>query len=284
MLGKLWKHEVKSSIRVYGLMYLVVAIFTGLLMMYESLFKHIRIQNEWMRRFTSMITSMGSIGYLLILVTVNLLTLVYLIYRFYQTMISDQGYLTHTLPVTTGQLIFVKTVAAFCFRIVSFLVSVLSILLVIVSTGDWNKFVMKIQDLLMKADELSLRGSQQFIVFLILAVLCSVFSGLFKILEYYTCLSAGNLFDSHKLAGSVVVYLVFNVVLGIVRTFLMLIGMDMAEKWSDNLLSDRMEPLLREMLGLIDIYMAAGMLLMAAGCGILFAVSRYLLKNRLNLA
>jgi hypothetical protein len=284
MLGKLFKYEVKSLARVCGLMYLVAAIFTGLMMMYETLFKNIRIQNAWLRRFADMIVSMGGIGYLLVLVAVNLLTLVYLIYRFYQTMVSDQGYLTHTLPVTTGQLVFVKAVTAFCFRVLSFLVSGCSILLVVVSTGDWNKVVQGISDFRAWGDDVRIWGGP-FAVFVILGVLICIFSGLFKILEYYMCLSAGNLFNSHKLAGAVVVYLVFNVVLGTAKTFVMVTGMYAAEKWSDQFFRvDDVDAVMQQVIGGIDVYMAAGVLLLAAGCGGLFAVCRYILKNRLNLA
>lgn len=282
MLGKLWKHEIKSSARVYGLMYAIAVVFTALMIIYEGIFKHIDIQIEWIRRFADSIFSMLGIGYVIILIAVNILTIVYVIYRFYQTMISDQGYLTHTLPVKTWQLLLSKMLAAYLFQVVSLAVSVLSVFAVIVSAGFREEFTSGMNE--MKYFLLNRLNNTNFIIFLILAVLICIVSGIFKTLQYYVCLCAGNLFNSHKLAGSAVVYLVSNIVIGFIQTAMGVVGLYQAEDRADVLFYELEDVQASQVFGFLNGYMAAGLFIIVIGCVILFAASGYILKNKLNLA
>lgn len=129
MLGKLFKHEWKASIRVYGLLYILAAIFTVAVILYNEVFKNFAegLESKWLQGILVSIEAILGIGYILVLLAVNILTFIYLIYRFYQTMVCDEAYLTHTLPVTTGQLIIVKSVMAFCFQILSIIITIISV-------------------------------------------------------------------------------------------------------------------------------------------------------------
>lgn len=100
MLGKLFKHEWKASIRVYGLLYILAAIFTVAVILYNQVFKNFAegLESKWLQGILVSIESVLVIGYVLVLLAVNILTFIYLIYRFYQTMVCDEAYLTHTLP------------------------------------------------------------------------------------------------------------------------------------------------------------------------------------------
>lgn len=292
MLGKLFKHEWKASARVYGLLYILTAVYTFLVILYDGVFGKMIYQDSsgWLKGISSTFAVLLLVGYVVILIAVNVLTLVYLIYRFYQTMVSDEGYLTHTLPVTTGQLIVVKTVMAFCFQMISIVVTGLSIMALLLAGGGYAEVSSGIGEIL---SQLRNQGifCGNFTVLVILGVLLAAVSSIFNILTYYMCISAGNLFNGHKLLGSVVVYLVFNVVLGIVQTVVMVVGVWVAEKHVDYLAGKQsdlemwvnsLQP--SEMFGFVNIYISAGLVMMIVGCGILFFVSRYLLKNKLNLA
>lgn len=296
MLGKLFKHEWKASIRVYGMLYILAAIFTGVVLLYNGIFRNFteRLQSQWLRSTMLAIEGVLGIGYILVLLAVNILTLVYLIYRFYQTMVCDEAYLTHTLPVTTGQLIFVKSIMAFCFQFLSILVTIASFLSLIIVGGEWNRAVSVFSEALQELKDSGFYCGNLAIttILFVLLIICSTF---FSILVYYMCISAGNLFNSRKLLGSVVVYLVFNVVLRIFSIVLVIFGMWTAEKRLQHLvkLSDNDIYVLDEwinsmkpsaVLAFANSYLVAGLLLIAAGCVALFAVSRHLLKNKLNLA
>ena len=289
MLKKLFKHEFRAMAKGNALMYLLVAVFTFLVILYAETNDLVRgrLDSLWLKRVSAVLGGFIGMGYFLVLVVVNLLTLVYLIYRFYRTMVADEGYLTHTLPVTTGQLIFTKAVTAFCFQIFSFLVSLFSIVFVIAVRGGFGEIVSAVREVL---GEFSRYIGFHFITFFVLLLLLVIGVGMFGILKYYFCLSMGNLFNSHKLLGSVGIYLAFNIVMGIVKTILSVAGIyagyeradRLAESFAEKDLSDAAK--LSEIFGFIDGYLFIGVLLAVLGCGLLFFVSRYLLKHKLNLA
>lgn len=295
MLGKLFKHEWKASIRVYGMLYILAAIFTVAVILYRGIFEDfaLGLESQWLRGIMISIEGLLGIGYVLVLLAVNILTLVYLIYRFYQTMVCDEAYLTHTLPVTTEQLIFVKSIMAFCFQMLSIFVTFLSFLALIVVSGEWNTMASEFSEMIQTIKE-SDYWCGNFAFTIILIILLVIVASFFSILTYYMCISAGNLFNSHKLLGSVVVYLIFSVIIRIVSVILVVFGMWTAEKRlhymieqanNISIIDDRiasMPP--SEILGFVNSYLVVGLLVMVAGTVALFAISRYLLKNKLNLA
>lgn len=294
MLGKLFKHEFKAVIRVYSLLCILVAIFTFMMIVYDRILNdNIQKLTGWLHVIAETMAAFLGMGYFLVLLAVNILTFVYLIYRFYQTMVCDEGYLTHTLPVTTGQLIFTKTATTFCFQVLSAAVTVFSILLLVIGAGAWSDLVNICRGAIEELRDYNVFGIN-FSILIFLGILLVIAMVIFNILTYYMCISAGNLFSSHKLLGSVVVYLLFDVIKGIISAIIMVFGMWSASKrlngMSEKVLATEdienwgvfHSP--SEILGFINSYMVAGVILMILGCAILFFVSRYILKNKLNLA
>ncbi len=295
MLGKLFKHEWKASIRVYGLLYILAAIFTVAVILYNQVFKNFAegLESKWLQGILVSIESVLVIGYVLVLLAVNILTFIYLIYRFYQTMVCDEAYLTHTLPVTTGQLIIVKSVMAFCFQILSIIITIISILSLVMASGEWNAMISEFSHIIQGIKESGFWCGNLAIT-IILGVLLIIVSSFFGIFTYYMCICAGNLFHSHKLLGSVVVYFIFQFVMNILSVLLVIFGMWTVEKrlkhmggftenayMLDEWISSIQPP---EILSFVNSYLFLGFLIIAAGTTILFFVSRYLLKNKLNLA
>lgn len=298
MLGKLFKHEWKASIRVYGMLYILAAIFTVAVIIYRGIFQDFsrNLQSQWLRGIMLSIEGVLGIGYILVLLAVNILTLVYLIYRFYQTMVCDEAYLTHTLPVTTGQLIFVKSIMAFCFQLLSILITFLSFFTLLIVSNEWNNMLSDFSEMI---EEMKKSGfwCANLTITIILCILLIIASAFFSILTYYMCISAGNLFNSHKLLGSIVVYLVFNVVMRIFSVILVIFGIWTAEKRLDSYMVKNSKNFMEldldvqissmqpsKLLEFANSYLVAGLLIIVASCVILFAVSRHFLKNRLNLA
>ena len=109
MLGRLIKHEWKSTYKVGCLMLAAMAVTTFL---------------GWMSFQTPMWRSMGDGGgrfiwldifgaftlvmYVVLLVVINSGIVIYVGVHFYKTMYTDEGYLLHTLPVTKHEILFCK--------------------------------------------------------------------------------------------------------------------------------------------------------------------------------
>ena len=75
----------------------------------------------------------------------SILAFVLMIYRFYKNLMTDEGYLMFTLPVTTGQLIWSKMIvsavwllATAAMDVLSMFISVFDLSLIHISTQNWQ--------------------------------------------------------------------------------------------------------------------------------------------------
>lgn len=112
MLGKLWKHEWKSTWKVCGMMLLglVLVSFFGWLSFQAPLWQSAGGNNG---RYSGIgvwdVLSFGTLLiYVFMLIGLNYGIMIYMGVRFYKTMYTDEGYLTHTLPVSKHQILVSK--------------------------------------------------------------------------------------------------------------------------------------------------------------------------------
>lgn len=148
MLGKLLKHEWKGTCKIGGAMLLLVLLITILgsvsfrLPVVSSLFTSQSIsasgefyaansQEEISIVVGTLVWVMSLFAYIITSMGVVYGILIFLGARFYKTMYSGEGYLTHTLPVTANRLLASKILIAVLWIIligVSIMVSVFALL------------------------------------------------------------------------------------------------------------------------------------------------------------
>lgn len=118
MLGKLFKYEFRRIGKMAGLL---LAVFFGITVigaiylvspLFHSIIDASSGSSALLTVVGGILALIGLLSYTLILIGLSFGFLIYLGYRFYRSMYSDEGYLTHTLPVKPSQLIIVKTVTA----------------------------------------------------------------------------------------------------------------------------------------------------------------------------
>ena len=116
MLGKLLKNEWKDTFKIGCLMLIVLVgvTFLGWLAFQSPMWQEMANDNLYYNAtFGVSILNIASVCTLLLyavmLVAISVGIIAYLGVRFYRTMYTDEGYLTHTLPVTEGKLLFTKT-------------------------------------------------------------------------------------------------------------------------------------------------------------------------------
>jgi len=300
MLGKLFKHEFQATIRVLGFMYLIVLGFTGGLMISTKLTDVISFDsnNHGLGLEVGIDTKMGIfqkmaviinvtliIGYIVSIIAVNILTLVYLIYRYYQTMVCDEGYLTHTLPVKTSQLIVIKTTVALLYQIATFLISALSIFSIIMfftymsGKEAWTEFKKIFGNIIpyLKEQELMTPSFYLFLFLVLIGVLACM---IYQNLTYFTSIAAGNLFSSNKLAGSIAVYIIYNVAVQFISGIAMLILSPLINRMDSSITIETNA----QAFALINCFLGIGIVVILVVNTALFFVSHYILKNKLNLA
>lgn len=139
MLGKLIRHEWKSTYKMGCVILLLIAGMTligtlGIVLPVHYIGSDIETDSEGVAAVFFVMTMVMSI--MLYVVTFMGVTYGMLIYQgvhFYKTMYSEEGYLTHTLPVTPRQLLVSKTLTAGLWYLLVELGIILSIVILIIS-------------------------------------------------------------------------------------------------------------------------------------------------------
>ncbi len=111
MLGKLIKNEFKANIHTIGMIYVVAA--AAILVMMAAFI----VKITWLSALATIV--LIATGFLAIV-----MTFVSVVSNFKKTLFGGQGYLSFTLPVTSGQLLAAKTITSFCWMLLSYAVAI----------------------------------------------------------------------------------------------------------------------------------------------------------------
>lgn len=210
MLGKLFKHEMKATTRLLLPLYLILAAFTCI--------DRIVLSLDVFHGVFSLIPVLLTSGFVLSIIAVLIVSSVIIIIRFYKNMVTDEGYLMFTLPVKPSQLINAKLLVATIWTLASLVATIIAIFIVAtarLSLSDLSDgfavFIREFQTAF---------GSYRFllVVELIILMLAALVN---NILFIYLSIAIGQLFNGHKIIGSIVSYIAISTVLQIVSTILM---------------------------------------------------------------
>ena len=129
MLRKLTKHEFKATARYMLPLYLVLLVLTVL--------NRIMLNLDIYNGILSFVSNTMMVFYIVSIVTVAIVTLIIMIGRFYKNLVTDEGYLTFTLPVKVTEIVNSKIIIAVLWTIISAILILASIL--IVSSHQFNR-------------------------------------------------------------------------------------------------------------------------------------------------
>lgn len=128
MLGKLVKHELRTTWKIPVLLVgvlLIISLVTG--MSIAMLIWSMEAGREWIGLPLSIIAL--ALLYYAALIAVSVGVTLYQAVHFYKSMYTDEGYLTHTLPATSHQLLISKATTICIWNIVSAIGAFLSMFL-----------------------------------------------------------------------------------------------------------------------------------------------------------
>ena len=129
MLGKLLKHEFKATGRV------MLPFLGALLVLSVMVWLSINV-------FFSNLGGVSIIGgivltlYFMLLSAIGIVTLVLLVYRFYRSFLSDEGYMTFSLPAGIHAQLGAKLISAAVWIVLTGILVVLSLLLTTSTLGE----------------------------------------------------------------------------------------------------------------------------------------------------
>ena len=208
MLSKVLKYDMRATGRillpVYAAM-LAAALLFGLSM---------GVVEKTGSSFLQVISGVIYVG---VIIAAVVLTVIMIITRFYHSMMGDEGYLTHVLPVGTGTLIAAKTISASlwgCFGtiagILSAIVLGIGVLITGIITGEIKDFHIDFSELYPFLTGLNYG---QIILITVLMIGTVMFGAAAGIGRVYTSISIGHLWTNHRIAGAILAYIGIGIIL-----------------------------------------------------------------------
>lgn len=169
-----------------------------------------------------MILAALMISYMLSIFALLIITYIYMCIHFYKTMYSDQGYLTHTLPVKSSTLFHVKLITSLVWMVCSVTLMILSLFLLIIGVTQGKIFS---QEVMVELHRASLEFEQEigmslglFWTHMVITVLLSCLTYL---LWVFTSASVGQLFSQYKVVAAIVTGIVLYFVEQIISVIIM---------------------------------------------------------------
>lgn len=220
MLGKLIKYDLKAVNRyliVIHAFLILASVFMRIFLTGRLFAEGIDFDNQktavyFILFFTAFVLLIGAIAFA---------TQLIIAMRFYKNLFSAEGYLTHTLPVTTGEHLLSKTISGCIWGIINVIFFHISILIVAATPYTIDLFVknsFKIQSELGFTDESSSLSITGFLLLYLAVCLISVVT---NIVLFYASIAIGQLIYSHKILGAVAAYFVISTVFSFVALILM---------------------------------------------------------------
>lgn len=271
MLRKLLKYEIKSTARIFLLLYLVLLASALINKLVYSLFPF-QIQ-------TPKVISM--IVYITILVGMFVITISTILKRFYKNLLTEEGYLMFTLPTQPWKLITSKLLVAILWIAASSIAAYISIFIIVLERGSIRALAAAIRHVALSL--YSFLGPSIFLF--IIEILLGGFMGLATlILLVYASIALGHLCNRHRILASVGAFIALN-------TFTQIFFFQAVQFFTAPL-TQNMQRLLTLAENYLDVLSGAQILhgvmwfciaftsVLAAGY---FALTNYVLSNRLNL-
>ena len=213
----------------------------------------------------------GMVLSIILIVAAFVMTLVLTVQRFYKNLLTDEGYLMFTLPVSVGNLITGKLIVAAVWNIVCTIVAFLSVALLAFTGSEWHQLALSIRELDLTSLQLWLYGAEFGVL-----VLASLLT---NILMIYACMALSMLANKHRVWLAFGFYVALNTLLQILISIVLVVFAG-----PESLIGDSLrEFFISNAEGAIHLTVAVSLALtIAFGAG-MYCTTRYMLKNRLNL-
>lgn len=208
-MGRLMKYELRSMSKLF------IPIWLGVLAL--SIVNRFSVwsghfENEILSTLQNLVLAV----YIFAIIGVAIFALIYVILRFYQGLLKDEGYLTFTLPLKIDTILWGKALSALLIVLISGVVCVASIFIVVVRDVPWNEVGRIWQTI---SHELGGPGSLTLCCFLFLiAVLAGIVT---SVMQLYLAMGLGQLSQKHKVGASVLSYVGINMAWSTIVSVLM---------------------------------------------------------------
>lgn len=206
MLGKLMKYEMKATGRTFLPMFALLVIFA----LINKFFLSINADYFQIPQVIAMV------AFVVIIAGICVMTLIVTIQRFNKNLLTDEGYLSFTLPVKVHTQIDCKMIVSFIWCILSILISALAIFILAANQETLAELRQGFGEF---GTMLNQVGSAGYII-IFEVILLVIISTLSSITTIYASIAIGNLSSKHKLLASLGAFLGFGMIEQIVGSIL----------------------------------------------------------------
>lgn len=213
MLGKLIKYEWRGY-RIFTTVSAIILIATTLITSLSAL-TYTPYSSGTMEDISDFLTVISFLLYYFGIIACSLGISLSIAVRFYKTCYTDQGYLTHTLPVTARQLLHSKIIVAFINQIL-LIVGIFVSIMVVMCTYIMRIAKVEGEDIIIA--ELIEAFSDGFTVsfetemgismggFMATMIILGIVGAICGVIIIYGCISLGQLYTKHRIIGAIIAY------------------------------------------------------------------------------
>lgn len=276
MLGKLYKYEFKNTSKIMFVIYGVMLFVTilGCIAMYGDS-NPAGTENKLQEIFFTA----AMVFYVLGIFALFVVSYVYMCVHFYKTMYSDQGYLTHTLPVNQMSVFHVKLLVSLCWLLLSLIILFLSIFALGCAANrgfsfdaDFDMFLADFQNMF----------GMSFGTFSVYLVFAMILSCLQYLLMVFASGSIGQLFTQHKIGASIGAGIIFYMSGQIISSIIMVLTGYFGIMNNDNVVTCTTSENITFHTTFSSM-MFSGLLLSVIECVVFYIVCMVIIKKHLNL-
>ena len=265
MLGKLIKHELKATARYFLPLFLIAIVLTPITRF-----------TLWIGNYPKILQFIPTVIvfiYVASLIMVASASILLIIYRFYKSMVTDEGYLMHTLPVSTESHILSKLTVASIWTISSWFVIFLSLFGMFFTPDRLSVLIDKLS---YSWFYINTTINSSLLVLFTIEIVFIVILGIFTApMIYYASIAIGQVISKNKILGSIIGFFIIQVASQIISVILITpIGI-YGDKVSDS--ANSMLSFFANFFFPISILIAVFTQL------ILFGITDYIFKKKLNL-
>ena len=206
MMKKLLKYDLKSLSRVFLPVWIlvpVVALFFGLGL------RGAIIHGDSLAYSFNFMTVLIGIIFVAVMMAMLVMNILFVIQRFWNGLLKDEGYLMFTLPVTTRELIISKALTAEIVSVISIAAGMAAMLILFgISVQPIDFMTVRFWYWLDGVDITTMQAVM-LVILSVLSVLCGLLQTIYKV---YAAMALGQLMEAHRVIGSVIAYVGISMV------------------------------------------------------------------------
>ena len=223
MLGKLMKHEFRATARLMAPLFGVLILLAASVRVIDAVLADRAASVHGLAgSLLSMLCGLLPVAFVFAILGITIFSVILMVSRFYKNLMTDEGYLMFTLPVSVHGLLWSKLLVSIVWFIATFLVDILAIFLALAEPV--LHFGSIFEEIAGFAPRFYQDFGIRFPVFCLELFAVGLLALVIGCLMFYAPISIGHSFANHKTLLSVVFYFVIQLAMQVLSISMLATG------------------------------------------------------------